>query len=85
MVEESDDDIEDEPQSQKKEEEEEPEIVESEVELDEDDVVEPDDELPQKVYASHSLYTCFLYYSQSACFRSINCWGMGFVDGRPLY
>lgn len=38
------------PQAQ---EEEEPEIIESDIELDESDVVEPDTETPQKVWAIH--------------------------------
>ncbi|KAG9131963.1 hypothetical protein Leryth_023222 [Lithospermum erythrorhizon] len=50
VVEESDDEVEDTPsQTHTAEEEEEPEIVESDMELDESGVVEPDDEQPQQM------------------------------------
>lgn len=45
------DDIQDEPQPSH--EEEEPEIVESDVELDDSNVVEPDNDPPQKVCTTH--------------------------------
>lgn len=85
MVDESDedmDDIEDEPQAPP--EEEEPEIVESDIELDESDVVEPDNDPPQKVCA-----TCIAVFSLILVFHDVsgsklNVWIMEFEDGRSL-
>lgn len=62
-MDESDEDMdndEDEPQLQK-DEEEEPAIVESDVELDESDVVEPDNEPPQKVSKTQLFKILFVF------------------------
>lgn len=54
MAHESDDDMNNiEEETQLPQEEEEAEIVESDIELDDSDVVEPDNDPPQKVCASH--------------------------------